>query len=44
MGREFAVDLSTAAMLDYHNHIQQTKCRGNDDEEITGDDSLSVQA
>jgi hypothetical protein len=44
MGRDVAVDQSTAAMLDYHKHLQQPKCRGNGDEEITGYDSLCVQA
>ena len=44
MGGDVAVDQSTAAMLDYHKHIQHTKCRGDGAEEITGYDSLSVQA
>ena len=44
MGGDVAVDQSTAAMLDHHKHIQQPKGRRYGDEEIAGNDSLSVQA
>ena len=37
MGGDVAMDQSTAAMLDHHKHIQQTKCHRNGDGEIAGD-------
>jgi hypothetical protein len=44
MSRDVVVDQSAAAMLNYHKHIQQTKGRGNGNEEIAGNEPLSVQA
>jgi hypothetical protein len=44
MSRDVVVDQSAAAMLNYHKHIQQTKGRGNGNEEIAGNDPMSVQA
>jgi hypothetical protein len=44
MGGNVAVDQAPAVVLDYNKYIQQTKGRGYRDEEITGNDSLSVQA
>jgi hypothetical protein len=38
MSRDVVVDQSAAAMLNYHKHIQQTKDRGNGNEEIAGND------
>jgi hypothetical protein len=35
---------ATAVVLDHNKHIQQTKGRGYSNEEIAGNDSLSVQA
>ena len=44
MGRDVVVDQPTAAMLNDHKHIQQTKGRSYGHEEIAGNDSLSMQA
>jgi hypothetical protein len=41
---DVAVDQPAIAMLDHHKNIQQTKGRRDGDEEVTGDDSLSMQA
>jgi hypothetical protein len=42
MDGDVVVDQSTAAMLDYDEHIQQTKGRSHGHEEIAGDDPVSV--
>jgi hypothetical protein len=42
MGRYAALEQSTTPMLDHHEHIQQSKGRGHDDEEIAGNDPLSL--
>jgi hypothetical protein len=44
MRRDVVVNQPTAAMLNDHKHIQQTKGRGHSHEEIAGNNSLSVQA
>jgi hypothetical protein len=44
MGGDVAMDQASAVVLDDHKHIQQTKGRGHGDEEIAGNDPLSVQA
>jgi hypothetical protein len=44
MGGDVAMDQAPAVVLDHDKHIQQTKGRGHGDEEIVGNDPLSVQA
>ena len=44
MGGDVAMDQAPAVVLDDDKHIQQTKGRGHRDEEIAGNDPLSVQA
>jgi hypothetical protein len=44
MRRDVAMDKTTAAMLDHHEHVQQPKRRGDGDKEIAGNESLGVQA
>ena len=44
MRRDVAMDQTTAAMLDHHEHVQQPKRRGDGDEEIAGNESLGVHA
>lgn len=41
---DVAIDQAPAVVLDHDKHIQQTKGRGYGDEEIAGNDPLSVQA
>jgi hypothetical protein len=38
------MDQATAVVFDHNKHVQQTKGHGYGHEEITGNDSLSVQA
>jgi hypothetical protein len=42
--RSGPVDQPATGMLDDHKYIQQTKSSRHGDEEIAGNDSLSVQA
>jgi hypothetical protein len=44
MGGDVAMDQAPTVVLNDHKHIQQTKGRGYGDEEIAGNDSLSVKA
>jgi signal transduction histidine kinase len=44
MGGDGAMDQATAVVFYHNKHVQQTKGRGYDHEEITGNDALSVQA
>jgi hypothetical protein len=44
MGGDVAMDHALAAVLDDHKHVQPTKGRGHGNEEIAGNDPLSVQA
>ena len=44
MGGDIAMDQTAAAVLDHHEHVQQPERGGDGDEEITGNDSLGVQA
>jgi len=44
MGGDVVMDQASAVVLDHNKHIQQTKGRGYGNEEIAGNDFLSVQA
>jgi len=44
MRYDVAMDQAATAMLDHHEHVQQSKRRGDGDEEIAGNESLGVQA
>jgi hypothetical protein len=44
MGGDIAMDQAPAAVLDHHEHVQQSKRRSDGDEEITRNDPLGVQA
>src|SRR5450631_3161628 len=44
MRRDVAMDKTTAAMLDHHEHVQQPKRRGDGDKEIAGNESLRAHA
>src|ERR1700722_13862834 len=41
---DVTMDLAPTAVLNHHDHIQQSKRRGDDDEEIAHYDPLGVQA
>ena len=43
MGGDIAMDQSAAAVLNYHEYVQQAKRSRYGNEEITGNDPLSVQ-
>ena len=40
---DVAMDQTTVAMLDHHEHVQQSQRRGDGDEEIAGNESRGVQ-
>lgn len=41
---DVALNQATTAMLDDNEYVEQPKRGGHDDQEITGNDSLGVQA
>jgi hypothetical protein len=41
---DVAMNQTTTAVLDDNEYVEQPKRGGHDDQEITGDDSLGVQA
>src|SRR5882757_6847974 len=44
MGGDVTMNQAPALVLDHHKHVHQSEGRGYGDEEIAGDDPLSLQA
>ena len=44
MGGDVAMDQTPAAVLDNYQHVEQPEGGGDDDQEVTGNDSLGMQA
>src|SRR5256885_11224108 len=44
MGGDVAMDQTSAAVLDYHEHVEQSERGRHDEQEIAGNDALGMQA
>src|SRR5881275_3622080 len=44
MGGDVAMDQTSAAMLDNHEHVEQSERGRHDEQEIAGNDALGMQA
>ena len=44
MGGDVAMDQTSAAVLDHHEHVEQSERGRHDEQEIAGNDALGMQA